>query len=187
MSRERKELPSDAKEQRALWMERAQAGDREAYRSLLEDVSSELRAFLRRRIREQQDVEDVVQEVLLTVHRARHSYDPARAFEPWLYAIARNAAVDSFRRTRRRLRWERLADDEETIEGSTETAGGELAIEKALASLPPAQREALEMVKLEGLTVEQAAARTGVSAGALRVRIHRGYRALRARLLGEGE
>jgi RNA polymerase sigma-70 factor (ECF subfamily) len=182
-----RELADDAKERRARWMEQVQAGDQDAYRALLEDVSAELRTFLRRRVRDRQDVEDVVQEILLTVHRARHTYDPARPFEPWLMAIARNAAVDAFRRDRRRGRWERLAEDEAPVEGRSDESAGELSLSSALEGLPESQRAALEMVKLDGLTIEEAAARSGVSAGALRVRIHRGYRALRLRLLGERE
>jgi RNA polymerase sigma-70 factor (ECF subfamily) len=166
-------------------MERVQAGDQDAYRALLEDVSAELRRFLRRRLPDPHDVEDAVQDVLLTMHRARHTYDPTRPFEPWLLAIARHAAVDAFRRAHRRGRVERLADDAAEIEQSSDDGAGELSLSAALEGLPEAQRAALEMVKLDGLSIEEAAARSGVSPGALRVRIHRGYRALRARLLGE--
>ena len=187
MTTKRRERPSDADDERARWMERVQAGDQEAYKALLEDVSLELRGFLRRHVREWQDVEDVLQETLLMLHRARHTYDPARPFDPWLRAIARHAAVDSFRRERRRGRWERLAEDDDPIEGATTDPGGELSAAATLADLPASQRQALEMVKLDGLSIEQAAAKTGISQGALRVRIHRGYRTLRERLLGEGE
>lgn len=83
------ELPTPPTE-RVVWMARAQAGDGEAYRLLLDSVAADLRGFFRRRVRETQEVEDHVQETLLTLHRARHTYDPSRAFEPWLYAIARN-------------------------------------------------------------------------------------------------
>jgi RNA polymerase sigma-70 factor (ECF subfamily) len=169
---------------RARWMARAQAGDQAAYRALLEDVSSELRAFLRRRLRDAHAVEDAVQEVLLTVHRARHTYDPSRPFEPWLMAIARHTAVDAFRRDHRRTRFERLADDDAPLEAVADESA-ELPLRVALDALPEAQREAVELVKIQGLSVEQAAARTGVSEGALRVRIHRAYVALRARLLGD--
>src|SRR5258708_6143785 len=99
----------------------------------------------------------------------------------------RRAANVGPRRNRRRGRWERLAADDDPVEGSSEDRAGELSVTTALADLPDSQREALEMVKLEGLSVEEAAARSGVSPGALRVRIHRGYRALRARLLGDRE
>ncbi|MBM4244134.1 MAG: hypothetical protein FJ148_10005 [Deltaproteobacteria bacterium] len=77
--------------ERAAWMARAQSGDGEAYRRLLESVASDLRSSFRRRIRDVQEVEDLVQETLLTVHRARRTWDPARPLEPWLYAIARNS------------------------------------------------------------------------------------------------
>lgn len=184
MSGKRKDPPTDAGDKRAQWMERVQAGDQKAYRLLLHDVSAELRAYLRRRVRDGQDVEDLVQDVLLTLHRARHTYDPARPFEPWLYAIARNAAVDSFRRDRLRLRMERLPDDEALVDTAREDAGRELSVEGVLAELPETQREALEMVKIRGMSIGEAAARAGVSQGTLRVRIHRGYRTLRALLLG---
>lgn len=172
-------------DQRARWMEQVQSGDGEAYRLLLDDVSAELRAFLRRRVREAQDVEDLLQEVLLTMHRARHTYDPARPFEPWLYAIARNTTIDLFRRDRSRTRWESLADGEAPVDMAVEAAGSEPSVDRVLEGLPDSQREALEMVKLEGMTIEEAAARAGVSQGAMRVRIHRGYRALRELLLGK--
>lgn len=165
-------------------MERAQAGDGEAYRLLLESVLPELLAFLRKRAHDAEEVEDLAQEVLLTVHRARHTYDPARPFEPWLYAIARNAAVDSFRRSAGRRRFE-VASRDPTQLSLGEERHGDVSLEGALRSLPEAQRRAIEMVKIEGLTMEEAAARAGVSPGALRVRIHRAYRALRRRLTGE--
>jgi RNA polymerase sigma-70 factor (ECF subfamily) len=179
------EPAGEARERRARWMARAQAGDQAAYRALLEDVSSELRAFLRRRLRDPHAVEDVVQEILLTVHRARHTYDPARPFEPWLMAIARHTAVDAFRRDRRRARVERLADDDEALDVASNESGAELPLRAALDGLPESQREALELLKIQGLSVEEAAAQSGVSEGALRVRVHRAYRALRARLLGD--
>ncbi len=168
-------------------MERVQAGDQEAYRLLLHDVTPELRAYARRHVRDGQDAEDLLQDVLLTLHRARHTYDPGRPFEPWLYAIARNAAVDSFRRERLRRRVERPGDDPTAAETAAGDAGSEISAEVVLAELPRAQREALEMVKLAGMSIEEAAARAGVSQGALRVRIHRGYRTLRALLLGADE
>lgn len=187
MTSEGKELPSDERNLRSRWMERVQAGDGDAYRLLLDDVSAELRGFFRRRARDPQEVEDLLQEALLTLHRARHTYDPARPFEPWLYAIARNAAIDAYRRGRQRTRFESLADDAAPLDVAGDEPGDEPSLDGVLARLPDAQRDALEMVKLRGLTIEDAAARAGVSPGAMRVRIHRGYRALRALLLGKDE
>lgn len=187
MSETRIDPPAVAEDRRAHWMERVQAGDQEAYRLLLRDVTPELRAYARRHVREGQDAEDLLQDVLLTLHRARHTYDPARRFEPWLYAIARNAAVDAFRRERLRRRVETPADEQAAADTAAGDAGHELSAEAVLAGLPQTQRQALEMVKLAGMSIEEAAARAGVSPGALRVRLHRGYRTLRARLLGGDE
>lgn len=177
------ERSSDRARSRGRRMEQAQAGDEEAYRLLLEDVGRELRGYFRRRVRDGHVVEDLVQETLLTLHRARHSYDPARPFEPWLYTIARNTAASAFRRDRERARFERLAEDASPLDDAAGDAGRAPSLEGVLAVIPDTQRTALEMVKIEGVSIEAAALRAGVSPGAMRVRVHRGYRALRALLL----
>jgi len=162
-------------------MARAQAGDRDAYRSLLEEIGPIVLGWLRRWLTDAEDLADVYQDTLVHLHRARHTYDPARAFEPWLYAIARNAAADHGRRRRRRRTWETAVDDLPEI--PMEEQAFEPALADALRALPPPQREAFTMLKLEGLSVGAAAARAGISPGALKVRAHRAYKALRA-LLG---
>ena len=162
-------------------MARAQAGDREAYRALLEEISPIVLGWLRRWLTDAEDLADVYQDTLVHLHRARHTYDPARAFEPWLYAIARNAAADHGRRRRRRRTWETAVDDLPEI--PMEEQAFEPALADALRALPRPQREAFTMLKLEGLSVGAAAERAGVSPGALKVRAHRAYKALRA-LLG---
>src|SRR5260221_14627008 len=82
----------------SIYMARAQAGAREAYRRLLEAVTPYLRSIAARHFQNSGDIEDVVQEVLLTVHAVRHTYDPARPFGPWLVAIANRRALDGLRR-----------------------------------------------------------------------------------------
>src|SRR5262249_44765300 len=157
-----------------------QTGDREAYRAVLEDVGPLLLAWLRRWLPDAADLADVYQDTLVHLHRARHTYDPARAFEPWLFAIARHCAADHARRRRQRA-WEVLVD--ELPEAVAESELDRYALADALRSLPRPQREAFSMLKLEGLSVGAAAARAGVTPGALKVRAHRAYRALKA-LLG---
>ncbi|MGH8788516.1 MAG: sigma factor, partial [Cupriavidus necator] len=89
---------SDGSADWSMAMARAQGGDREAYRRLLEDITPYIRALAARQVRNRSDLEDTVQDVLLTVHAVRHTYDPARPFGPWLVAIVNRRIVDGLRR-----------------------------------------------------------------------------------------
>jgi RNA polymerase sigma-70 factor (ECF subfamily) len=162
-------------------MARAQRGDREAYRALLEDVGPLLMGWLRRWLSDPADLADVYQDTLVQLHRARHTYDPARSFEPWFFAIARHSAADYGQSRRRRRAWEVLVDELPDV--AVDGEPGRRALAEALRALPQPQREAFAMLKLEGLSVGAAAARAGVTPGALKVRAHRAYKALKA-LLG---
>ena len=118
--------------------------------------------------------------------RRAHTYEPGRPLEPWLFAIARNVAADHSRRRWSRASWEELtADLPERAEGDSPAPAPD--IEGLLTRLPPAQREAFAMLKLEAMTLEAAAGRAGVSVGALKVRAHRAYKTLRKLIGGEGE
>jgi RNA polymerase sigma-70 factor (ECF subfamily) len=165
---------------RMRWMEQVQHGDENAYRALLDDIAPSLAAFLRSRTMAG-DLEDVYQEVLLALHRVRHTYDPRRPFEPWLFAIARFVAVSYFRRqarVRREVPVEVAPDVAVRDEGL-----GTHQIAEALRGLSPTEREAIQLLQVEGLSFEQAAVRMGTTPGAAKVRGHRAYKALR-RLLG---
>ncbi len=171
-------------------MSASQAGDAQAYHELLVEISPALRNMVRARVFDSAAAEDVVQNVLLSIHRARHTYRPERPFGPWMRAIARNAVIDFFRQTgRRREREVGIEVIEELAAEQTEspaqTAALSPRLQKALERLPEKQREAVNLVQIEGLSVAEAAARAGVSAGALKVRAHRGYQALRKTLGGE--
>ena len=161
----------------------AQAGDHEAYRAVLDDVSAMLKGFLRRRLADPEEAADVLQDVLLALHRARHTYDPARPFEPWLFAIVNHTVIDHVRRRKRVARVEILPDDQLPEVAAPEAVGTSDLLDDALARLPPAQREAFEMLQIEGLSVAAAAARAGTSPGALKVRAHRAYKAIRQLLV----
>jgi RNA polymerase sigma-70 factor (ECF subfamily) len=163
-------------------MERLQQGDADACSALLDDIGPSLMYFLRRRVADVHELEDVYQEVFMAIFEARQTYEPGRPFEPWLFAIARNIAVDYSRRRWKRAHWEELvAELPEHPADSSNAAAPEL--NALLAELPPDQREAFSMLKLDGLSVEAAAARAGVSVGALKVRAHRAYKSLK-RLIG---
>ena len=173
-----------------LWMVAAQAGDRAAYEALLRDLLPVVGLIVARRIEAPSEREDVVQNVLLAIHRARHTYRPEQPLLPWLRAIARNASIDILRRRGRQVaRFEPVeAIDElsgETSDrGEVEPRSEALSprLRGALEALPVAQREAVALIHLEGLSVAEAASRAGVTPGALKVRAHRGYRALRGLL-----
>jgi RNA polymerase sigma-70 factor (ECF subfamily) len=172
----------------SILMARAQAGDAAAYRRLLEAIVPYLRARLARRYRDRRDVEDTVQDILLTLHTIRHAYDPGRPFTPWLLAIANRRAVDRLRRQGRDRRGEAaLAAEQETFEqhgANDEEAGSRAeALRRAVASLPPGQRRAVTLLKLEEMPLKQAAEASGMSIAALKVAMHRALGNLR-KLLG---
>jgi RNA polymerase sigma-70 factor (ECF subfamily) len=165
-------------QRRTCLMVAMQDGDADACRALLDDIGPSILAFIRRRIADRHEVEDVYQETFLAMFRARHTYDPSRPLEPWLFAIARNVAADHARRFWARANWQELVETPPEVAAEADVAPGPI-LEDALGKLPESQREAFTMLKLEGLTLEEAAERAGVSIGALKVRAHRAYKALR--------
>jgi RNA polymerase sigma-70 factor (ECF subfamily) len=176
---------SDRSRRRALLMERLQTGDADACRELLDDIGPAVTGFLRRRIGDASELEDVYQEVFMALFEARQTYEPGRPLEPWLFAIARNVAADHLRRNWNRANWQELAANppDRPDLSIDESPGSAPDLAEALEKLPPSQREAFSMLKLEGLSLEAAAARSGVTVGALKVRAHRAYKALR-KLIG---
>ena len=163
---------------RARLMARMQDGDGDSCRVLLDDIGPLLMNFLRRRIADRDALEDVYQEIIMALFQSRHTYDPARPLEPWLFAIARNVAADHARHFWTRASFEQLTDNVPEQLASSEPRS-DPNLEDAMAQLPEQQREAFSMLKLEGLSIEQAADRAGVTVGALRVRAHRAYKTLR--------
>jgi len=172
-------------------MQAAQAGDASAYRMLLTTIQPKIRAMVRGKIRQEAAAEDVVQNALLSIHRGRSTYRPERPFGPWMRAIVRNSIIDHFRDRKRRgdreveLIVEQWPDTSESPDAGSHELAPELAA--ALAALPEAQREAVTLVQVKGLSVAEAALKVGVSPGALKVRAHRGYRAMRKALEGARE
>ena len=172
---------------RAMLMARAQAGEREAYRRLLEDITPFIRALAARRLHDASEVEDAVQDVLLTVHTIRHTYDPARPFAPWLAAIANRRIIDRWRRQmRRNLRQTTLSSKQETFsapEANLEDAGLDaVALRAAIERLPPGQRQAIKLLKLGEMSLKEAATASGMSIVALKVATHRALATLRKAL-----
>lgn len=173
----------------AILLLAAQQADEAAYRRLLRELASYLRAFLHKRLGNNPSLDDIIQEVLIGVHKARHTYDGSRPFLPWFHAIVRYKTIDTLRQKRRIQSHEIL--DESKFENLTETfeapeANQELDedIMRALAALPPKQRKAVELMKLQGMSAKEAGLELGMSEAAIKVSAHRAYEALRKRFLG---
>lgn len=171
-------------------MRAAQGGDRAAYERLLREISPLIRALVRGHCRNRADIEEMVQDTLLTVHRVRRTYDPSRPFSPWLAAIAWRRSIDALRRRIRIAKYESpehglyetFADaaannDLEAVRSADE-------VENLLRLLPARQREALESLKLKEMSLAEASAASGQSVAALKVNTHRALKALRAMMQG---
>ncbi len=175
----------------SILMARAQDGDANAYRRLLENITPYLRAHAARCHRNPSDVEDAVQDILLTLHAVRRTYDPARPFGPWLTAIARRRLIDRLRRQGRRRAFE--TEFEPTYETLADPPAnlGDMAniheIAAAIDRLPSRQREAVQLTKIEGLSLKEASAASGMSVAALKVATHRAIQRLRGFLSGGSE
>jgi RNA polymerase sigma-70 factor (ECF subfamily) len=167
---------------RPLW-QRAQDGDEAAYRDALQRMAARLRAYLRRRLQAwPDDVEDLVQETLLALHLQRGTWEPALPVSAWMIAIARHKLVDQWRRRgRREAELTSLDELEEheapaTLDHEEHVARRDLGV--LLGAIPAAQREAIVLTKIEGLSVAEASVRTGASVAAVKVQVHRGLKKL---------
>lgn len=166
------------------------AGDAASYHAFLKALSAHLRAFLRARLaRLPDEVEDLVQETLLAVHNQRHTYDERQPLTAWVYAIARYKLIDFLRRHGKRDALNDPLDGEAAIfaHSDAEAADARRDLGRLLARLPERQRLPIQHMKLEGLSVVEAAKLTGMSEAAVKVGVHRGLKALAAMIRGDHE
>jgi RNA polymerase sigma-70 factor (ECF subfamily) len=175
-------------------MTAAQAGDRTAYAVLLRECVPVIRRVATRRAPADR-VDDVVQDVLLTLHNARHTYDPSRSFTAWLTVISDRRAIDLMRRVVRDnsrevhapLRYEQHPDldaDPAAPQERNETAK---QVRQAVETLPQRQREAVQHVVLGERSLKETSAITGQSEGSIKVSLHRALRALRLKIEHESQ
>jgi len=165
-------------------------GDAAAYRMFLAALAVHVRSFLSRRLAQRPcEVEDLLQEVLLAVHNARHTYQAQQPLTAWVQAIARYKLADHYRSyARHDALHEGLEDDSDLFAASEqEAAQATRDLAKLLAQLPERQRLPIVHVKLEGLSVEETARMTGLSSSAVKVGIHRGLKALAKLMGGKGD
>ncbi len=159
-------------------MASSQKGDRNAYRVLLAEVQMWLERYFRRRVAPAQ-LDDLVQEVLMAVHNKRATWDSERAFLPWLAAIARYRWVDHLRKVYRNAEDE-LGDWDAAEDSDEEAVMARMSLERLFVHLPDKQSEVIELVKIEGLSIAEAARKTGQSESLVKMNIHRGLTKLSA-------
>lgn len=167
-------------------MLRGLAGDAAAHGRLLSELAGHLRRYYARRLGEgAADVEDLVQEALLAIHMKRATYDPDRPFTPWAYGLARYKLLDHWRRIGVR-RTAPIEEAESLFEpADIEPGAVNLDLETALDGLNPRSRELVRDVKLQGLSMEEASAKTGMSVTAVKVAVHRAMQAMMKRVRDE--
>lgn len=170
-------------------MAAAQKGDGKAYDALLRECLPIIRAVCRARLQSNDELEDAVQDTLLTIHRVRHTYDLCRPFKPWVSAIAERRAIDRRRSSvgRAMSRADLGEADDLPANGASPESNASVreaakALRAAIATLPEAQRTALSLSKLEGLSLMDASLRSGMSISALKGATHRAIATLRRRL-----
>jgi RNA polymerase sigma-70 factor (ECF subfamily) len=170
-----------------LWL-RAQSGDETAYREVLGEIARQLRRYLSRRMTNvPDDVEDLVQETLLAIHLQRGTYDPGFPLAAWVTAIAKHKLIDLWRRRGRRESFNQAIDAVAETELIAPQDGFEAHtdLESLLKELPAAQRQAIRLTKIEGLSVSEASMKTGVSESAIKVQVHRGLKRLALLVKGQ--
>ena len=186
--------PADADADWAALMLRAQDGDQVAYRTLLLAITPYVRAIARRYLGAGADVEDAAQEVLMIVHGIRHTFERGRPFKPWLGTIASRRCIDLLRRRTHRARHE-LADAIDVDDHVHDGLGPEAALMReqdarrvrdAVDELPQRQRDAISMLRLQELSLNEASAHSRQTVGALKVACHRAIGSLQ-RALGSKE
>jgi RNA polymerase sigma factor (sigma-70 family) len=168
----------------AVWMRAAMTGDPGAYRQFLVSVAPHVRAVARSRCRmlgaPESEAEDVVQEVLLTIHLKRGTWDQSRQIGPWVAAITRNKLIDVLRRRGRHVSVpiEEVMDSLQAEDQTPELSGHE--IDTLLGHLKAQRREIVESISLNGNSIRETADRLQMTEGAIRVALHRALKSLGA-------
>ena len=182
-------MPENDEHRWSSLMVSAQSGDEHAYRQLLEELAVVIQKFLRNRFGNHNFIEDCVQESLISVHNARHTYDSNRPFRAWLFAIVRNKAIDNIRRQTARTKAVDLYRIEQEVSGQAATrefSRSDIIDGQLLDMLPEKDKEVLVLTKIMGFSVAETAQKLDISQGAVKVRVYRAVRKLR-QLLKEDE
>ncbi|MEC3909040.1 sigma-70 family RNA polymerase sigma factor [Sphingobium sp. CR2-8] len=173
-----------SEDQLKMWMVEGLDGDAAAYTALLRALVPVLRGFYRRRLGDAQDLEDLVQDTLIAIHTRRMSYDRERPFTAWLFAVARYKLIDRFRRMRQTMSMEGLEDILAT-DCFDDATNAQLDVDRLLSELPEKQSSLIRKTRIEGHSIAEVASDTELGESDVKVSVHRGLKALAARILGE--
>lgn len=157
-------------------------GDQRAYAVLLQETARFLKPFLSKRLNADSEVDDLLQEILLSIHKARHTYDGNRPYKPWAYAIAKFRLQDHLRahyadHLHHAVELSEVEND--LPENVTESGISYESISGEVQKLPPKQAAILQMMHQEGYTAKEVAAKIGMKESAVKVAAHRAYKILR--------
>lgn len=174
-------------------MHLAQQGDSKAYVRLFQEITPLLRAFVGKKLNNPQDAEDVVQEILISIHRASHTYDTGRPFKAWMFTIARYRLSDHLRTLYAKMEKGRDVNFEDeayqlsTLENVTKTYENRECLVKIISSLPKKQQKIVTMMKIQGYSAQETAQKLNMTESAVKVSAHRAYKALALAALKEDE
>lgn len=161
------------------------AGDKRAYAALLQETTRLLRPFLSKRLSFANEVDDLLQEILISIHKARHTYDGQRSYKPWAYAIAKFRLQDHLRmhyadQLRHAVDFDEM--EESLPDDVTETEFNYESISAEVEKLPEKQATILRLMHQDGYTAKEVAAKMGMNESAVKVAAHRAYKVLREKL-----
>jgi len=165
----------------------AQQGDKKAYARLFQEITPVLRGFVGKKLNNPQDAEDVVQEILISIHNASHTYDTDRPFKAWMFTIARYRLADHLRALYaktdkgRDVNFEDAAYQLSHPENVTESYENHEYLSKIMESLPNKQQKIVTMMKIEGYSAQETAQKMNMSESAVKVSAHRAYKTLSLR------
>jgi RNA polymerase sigma-70 factor (ECF subfamily) len=169
-----------------MLMARYQQGDFAAATALVRRLSPQLHRFFVVQLASRGDADDLLQETWLRIHNVRHTYRTGEPVLPWFYAIARHIRVDHYRKARRVAAREQPLEEMPEVAARPAASGRTPDLQTMLAPLPESQREVIEMLKVEGMSLEEVARATSSSVGSVKQKAHRAYEKLRELLTGVG-
>lgn len=178
-------MVTDRNDNFEMLMRQALAGEQQAYAALLQKTTRLLRPFLAKRLSFSSDVDDLMQEILISIHKARHTYDGNRPYKPWVFAIA-TFRLQDYLRTHYADQLRHAVDFDELVETLpehvTESEMSYESISGEVQKLPEKQATILQLMHQDGYTAKEVAEKMGMNESAVKVAAHRAYKELRKKL-----